>query len=294
MSDNALTPGKVFWNYLKTSVPSQLGAAGHMAQGVAQPFMNLFGNGGQEFWNGPQDPQAASDMRNALLTLQGVPSPASAGRAVSMEGLDAAQMAAADAAHLRNYVQPMRELYAKLGDEAGLGSSAPVTARVYRGAPAPEAWPPQGSHAEAMLEDGAGPAFWSSSSPDVADRYAMTYMAKNSTHSGVVPHTIPAEVRFQNPLVVDARGNAWDKIPLRGARVSTDHLADMGLEFGHDGLVVHNVMDEKPLATTYAALKPGTVFSPLTGEQLYANKNPLLAAIMGMMEQQPDNALTKR
>ena len=79
MSENALTPGSAVWNYIKNSVPAQLGAAGQMAQSVAQPFTNLFGNGGEEFWHGPQDPQAAHDMSNALMTMYaGSASPAAA------------------------------------------------------------------------------------------------------------------------------------------------------------------------------------------------------------------------
>ena len=50
--------------------------------------------------------------------------------------------------------------------------------------------------------------------------------------------------------------------------------------FGHDGLVVRNIRDSidgGPLGTTYAALRPGTVTSPLTGAPIYS----LLAALAG-------------
>jgi hypothetical protein len=79
--------------------------------------------------------------------------------------------------------------------------------------------------------------------------------------------------------------------PLTGARdhgrsdtaswlPATDTLADLARKFGHDGLVVRNVRDSiegGPLGTTYAALRPGTVTSPLTGAPIYS----LLAALAG-------------
>lgn len=61
-----LTPGQAVLNYVKHSVPRQLKAAGRMIKGVAEPVERLFGNGGQEFFKGPQDPQAADDMRTTL------------------------------------------------------------------------------------------------------------------------------------------------------------------------------------------------------------------------------------
>jgi hypothetical protein len=41
------------------------------------------------------------------------------------------------------------------------------------------------------------------------------------------------------------------------------------------------VQDDGPLATSYAAVKPGTVFSPLTGERLYAGAPIVAGAAAG-------------
>lgn len=224
-----LTPGMALWNYIKNSVPSQLGSAGQMAAGMAAPFAHLFGNGGQEFWHGPQDPLAASDMRNALMTLM----------AGNGDGLGAKAIS---------------------GEAPALAE--PLTARVYRGSPIGETWAPEGALRNTT--------FWSSDNPEVAGYYAGD--------RGVGPNIVPADVSFKNPLVVDARGREWASIPWGSGTTATDTLAKLARRFGHDGLVVRNVRDNfdgGPLATTYAALRPGTVFSPLTGERLYANGSGL-------------------
>jgi hypothetical protein len=60
------TPGSVLWRLLKSQAPQQVQAAGQTLGGLLDPAKRLFGEG--EFWNGPQDPQAASDMRGLLMT----------------------------------------------------------------------------------------------------------------------------------------------------------------------------------------------------------------------------------
>jgi hypothetical protein len=233
--DGQPTPGGLLWNYIKKSVPSQLGSAGQMAAGVAAPFAHLFGNGGQEFWHGPQDPLAASDMRNALMTLMAGGGDGLAAKAISGEAPALAE---------------------------------PLTARVYRGSPIGETWAPEGALRNTT--------FWSSDNPEVAGWYAGD--------RGVGPNVVPADVSFKNPLVVDAGGREWASIPWGRGTTATDTLANLARKFGHDGLVVRNVRDVGgggPLATTYAALRPGTVFSPLTGERLYANGSGL-PGLLGM------------
>lgn len=56
--------------YVATTVPAQLQAAGNLVQGVAQPFVNLFGLNGQPpaFLQNPT-PESKRDMGNALMTL---------------------------------------------------------------------------------------------------------------------------------------------------------------------------------------------------------------------------------
>jgi hypothetical protein len=116
-----------------------------------------------------------------------------------------------------------------------------------------------------MGADEAG-HFWSSSDPTVAQDYTALDLARDGLPN-VQPHITPAEMRFQRPLVVDAQGRPWSEIPgASGGTYSTDALAQLGKDAGYDGLVVRNVRDMKaaraPVATTYTALQPGTVFSP--------------------------------
>jgi|JRHI01.1.fsa_nt_gi hypothetical protein len=143
-------------------------------------------------------------------------------------------------------------------------AAAPVMARVYRGSPIGEAWAPEGALRNTT--------FWASDNPEVANTYAGT--------RGVGPNVMPADVSFKNPLVVDAGGREWTGIPWGSGTKATDTLADLARKFGHDGLVVRNVRDSVkggPLATTYAALRPGTVKSALTGAPIYS----LIAALAG-------------
>lgn len=146
--------------------------------------------------------------------------------------------------------------------------SAPVSARVYRGASLPEQWPPPAGYEDPLR--GGKPAFWASDDPNVASAYTR----------GPEGNIAPADVDFRNPLVVDAKGGRWMHVPLPAhapkwlgstGTTTTEHLANWARELGHDGLVVQNVLDEGPSATTYAALKSGTVKSPLTGETLFSN-----------------------
>ena len=176
---------------------------------------------------------------------------------------------------------------APVGMVAAEGQGSQATARAYRGMPDSQSWPPKPA-------DTNYDTFWASSDPSVAETYT------NPHRADAAPHVMPAETRFQNPMVVDAEGRSWNNVPYREkwyapikSRLSTDNLADIARERGHDGLVVNNVRDsggtppwanqsaDSPIATTYAALKPGTVFSPLTGEQLFAN--PKEAAPLGLL-----------
>jgi hypothetical protein len=143
-------------------------------------------------------------------------------------------------------------------------AAAPLMARVYRGSPIEEGWAPEGAL--------RNPTFWASDNPEVANTYAGV--------RGVGPNVMPADVSFTNPLVVDAGGREWTGVPFGSGTKATDTLANLARMFGHDGLVVKNVRDSVaggPLGTTYAALRPGTVKSALTGAPIYS----LLAALAG-------------
>lgn len=161
--------------------------------------------------------------------------------------------------------------------------SGPIRAKVYRGASRDEQWPPSSYE---------GKAFWASDNRDAASAYAGT-PGDNAVTNWLIDtqgfdqaripkgHITPAEIAFQKPLVLDAKGGQWGNIKVGNRNYYTDQLADLAREFGHDGLVVRNVVDDAPAGTTYAALQPGTVRSATTGETLFSN--PKEAAPAGLL-----------
>lgn len=149
--------------------------------------------------------------------------------------------------------------------------------------------------------------WWASSDPEVAGLYAEAHK-KNSALDrylkGVNPELvdneriIPSEFRFSNPLVVDAGGADWNRVPYNGRTLTTDGVMDSARTAGHDGVVIRNVIDDP--GTTYysgkpqdtiAAIKPGTVYSPLTGELLYANAKTGAAVPLATEAAKHQNAL---
>ena len=134
-------------------------------------------------------------------------------------------------------------------------------------------------------------AYWASSSPEVANTYAGlepngshwindppppgSYVS-DLDHLDLGGQTVaPIDAHFNNPYTIDAHGRGWGDIPIGDKTTNTDALARLARMRGHDGLVVHNVIDaagdELRPATTIAALKRGTVKSPLTGETLFSD-----------------------
>ncbi len=113
------------------------------------------------------------------------------------------------------------------------------------------------------------PIYWGSSSPELAADYA----AHSFGPAG--PSVTPASFNFKNPLEIDAAGAGWQAIPYGGKAMTTDKIAMDAQKAGHDGVVFRNIVDNvkenMTSADTIAALQPGTVYSPLTGELLYAN-----------------------
>ena len=110
----------------------------------------------------------------------------------------------------------------------------------------------------------------------------------------------PLEMNFENPLRVDAQGSVWDQIPFNGKSWSTtDEIANLARERGHDGLILDNVRDGigtagnyLPPASTYVALKRGTVTSPLTGETLFSDGLPSIwGNALAPYQDEPRNAL---
>lgn len=145
----------------------------------------------------------------------------------------------------------------------------PMTARAYRGA----------GNATVPTRE-----YWSSSSPEVANSYTGVSMMKERDYQVAIPQRFeapnvsPVKMEFQNPLVVDGGDSLlkdWSSIPFEGSYLNSDALAEIASKRGHDGLVLRNIRDamwdDVPIATSYAALRPGTVRSATTGETLFAN-----------------------
>jgi hypothetical protein len=101
----------------------------------AQAASHLFGNGGEEFWQGPQNALAAQDMREILLSIYGGNALAGTTRRTLAKG----------------------------------AFNQEITARAYRGSPIGEAWTPEGGATSIGTRN---PTYWASDNPDVAAWYA--------------------------------------------------------------------------------------------------------------------------
>lgn len=115
---------------------------------------------------------------------------------------------------------------------------------------------------------------WGSSSHDIANSYALT------NNPLLDPIVAPVEYRFKNPAVYDAGGSDWMSVPTsRDARKTTDQIAADARANGRDGVVIRQVKDSLTGNTNvnatagdvYIPLQPGTTYSALTGDLLYAN-----------------------
>jgi hypothetical protein len=90
-------------------------------------------------------------------------------------------------------------------------------------------------------------------------------------------NVMPMEARFKNPMVYDAQGRAGGEAYIAPGNVAwdTNDLSAAAKQRGHDGLVVRNVRDELEgggaSSDVFHPLQRGTVYSPLTGDLLYAN-----------------------
>jgi hypothetical protein len=131
--------------------------------------------------------------------------------------------------------------------------------------------------------------FFFSSSPEIAGSYSASSRSKAGA-----ANIIPANLRLQNPLVVDAKGNPWSQIELnndfmskidprrfpaaqnklpdgsgmdRMLTFSTNELAEIARRSGnYDGMVIRNVYDPGTLRTkavsdTYAVFDPANIRS---------------------------------
>ena len=77
-------------------------------------------------------------------------------------------------------------------------------------------------------------AFWAAEDTNVANSYA-------GDREGAVIY--PLNMKMENPLVHDAESASWMDLTYNGERLSTDDLADIAQEAGHDGLIIKNIRD---------------------------------------------------
>jgi len=157
-----------------------------------------------------------------------------------------------------------------------VGAEGNTQLRGYRGGIKPEHVLPPEDHR----------TFWGSSAPEVANTYAGLrpngdidkIVAPRIEEVGGRQAVAPADFNFSNPMTVDAGGAQWDRIPFENKTWATsDQLAQIARDRGHDGLILNNILDsafafgDHTPGNTYAALKRGTVTSPLTGETLFSD-----------------------
>lgn len=121
------------------------------------------------------------------------------------------------------------------------------------------------------------PAVWATPDRAIADAFAGS--------RGV---TVPVEMRFERPFIVDAGGAHYESIPVReGNNVleraiapktlyDINDLAGIKMDAGYDGMVVRNVAEldkhgRSRTADQHVALQRGTVFDPNTGGLLWSD-----------------------
>lgn len=77
-------------------------------------------------------------------------------------------------------------------------------------------------------------------SREVATTYSVDDYASSRGHNPVVQAFY---LQIRNPMVVDAEGNPWMRIPFEGNFYTTEVLANIAKRRGHDGLIIRNVED---------------------------------------------------
>lgn len=189
--------------------------------------------------------------------------------------------------------------------------------RIYRGTKRL----PQAGERYKPPERGGDQDFWASSNPEVASQYTGWRETPPGTFFGdtndwLQGGVLPAYAHFKKPLIVDAGGMTWDKIPGSAvpkhlnlnpdSPVSTETLKDIAVREGYDGVIIKNVIDppyaefEGIIQDTYVAVKRGTIKSATTGEELFSTPAAMsataigsLAAALGLSTDEADAANAK-
>jgi hypothetical protein len=88
-------------------------------------------------------------------------------------------------------------------------------------------------------------------------------------HSGIYE----VYLRIEEPMVVDAQGENWDRIPYEVdgeiEKVTTNWLSYEALDMGADGVIIHNVVD----SGGYGGEHPATVFIVFSPTQIKSVEN---------------------
>lgn len=115
-------------------------------------------------------------------------------------------------------------------------------------------------------------SYWATSDQNIAESWAYGQASPPHVRS---PNITPVSIDFNNPMVLNhSEPVHYNSVVLDGRTMNTSAAAEIARRRGHDGLIVNNVRDNaygggEP-ATTYAALRRGTVRSTTTGELLFS------------------------
>lgn len=97
------------------------------------------------------------------------------------------------------------------------------------------------------------------SSQDVARTYSEDDYSGAKGEDPIVQEVF---LRMENPLVADAEGNAWMRVPFEGKNYTTDDLARLAKKRGHDGVIIKNLEDN----VNEEELPPSDVYITLGGK----------------------------
>lgn len=123
-------------------------------------------------------------------------------------------------------------------------------------------------------------SFFFSSSPDIADSYAVAWQGDFTKQYMDGANLMPAYLSLKNPLKVDARGENWRDIQYKGRFYDINELVAKAQREEYDGLIVRRVQDkglgdvEADVATTYVAFKPSQIKSVTGNAGSYDPSNP--------------------
>lgn len=123
-------------------------------------------------------------------------------------------------------------------------------------------------------------SFFFSSSPDIADSYAVAWQGDFSKQYKDGANLMPAYLSLKNPLKVDAKGENWQDIQYKGRFYDINELVAKAQREEYDGLIVRRVQDkgrgdvEADVATTYVAFKPSQIKSVTGNAGSFDPTNP--------------------